>query len=123
MVIEFSPTGSVKTNPLKINSFVFDQMKQNGLLSIIFDGIQLFFCLCYTFRLVKVKLPLYFKTVENKRGDKIEYEIEGYQKNISIFVDILVIIIFLLKFTFTLETNFNDVEGLIDDNYLDNNIE
>ena len=123
MVIEFSPTGSVKTNPLKINSFVFDQMKQNGLLSIIFDGIQLFFCLCYTFRLVKVKLPLYFKTVENKRGDKIDYEIEGYQKNISIFVDILVIIIFLLKFTFTLETNFNDVEGLIDDNYLDNNKE
>jgi hypothetical protein len=121
MVIEFSPTGSVKTNPLKINSFVFDQMKQNGFLSIIFDGIQLFFCLCYTFRLVKVKLPLYFKTVENKRGDKIEYEIEGYQKNISIFVDILVIIIFLLKFTFTLETNFNDVEGLIDDNYLGNN--
>jgi hypothetical protein len=68
-------------------------------------------------------LPLYFKKVENKKGDKIDYEIEGYQKNISIFVDILVIIIFLLKFTFTLETNFNDVDGLIDDNYLGHNME
>jgi hypothetical protein len=66
---------------------------------------------------------LYFKKVENKKGDKIDYEIEGYQKNISIFVDILVIIIFLLKFTFTLETNFNDVDGLIDDNYLGHNME
>ena len=81
------------------------------------------FCLCYTFRLVRNKLPLYFKKVENKKGDKIDYEIEGYQKNISIFVDILVIIIFLLKFTFTLETNFNDVDGLIDDNYLGHNME
>ena len=68
-------------------------------------------------------MPLYFKKVENKKGDKIDYEIEGYQKNISIFVDILVIIIFLLKFTFTLETNFNDVDGLIDDNYLGHNME
>ena len=66
---------------------------------------------------------MYFKKVENKKGDKIDYEIEGYQKNISIFVDILVIIIFLLKFTFTLETNFNDVDGLIDDNYLGHNME
>lgn len=68
-------------------------------------------------------MPLYFKKVENKKGDKIDYEIEGYQKNISIFVDILVIIIFLLKFIFTLETNFNDVDGLIDDNYLGHNME
>jgi len=73
--------------------------------------------------LVRNKLPLYFKKVENKKGDKLDYEIEGYQKNISIFVDILVIIIFLLKFTFTLETNFNDVDGLIDDNYLGHNME
>jgi hypothetical protein len=73
--------------------------------------------MCYTYRLIFTKLPLYFKKFENKKGDMVDFEIEGYQKNLSIFVDLAVIIIFLLKFTLTLETNFKDVDGLLDDNY------
>jgi len=117
MVIEFTPTGRLKTNQIKVNSFVLDQIKQNGVFSIILDGFQLFFCMCYTYRLIFTKLPLYFKKFENKKGDMVDFEIEGYQKNLSIFVDLAVIIIFLLKFTLTLETNFKDVDGLLDDNY------
>lgn len=33
------------------------------------------------------------------------------------------ILIFLLKFTLTLETNFHDVDGLLNDNYLGHNME
>jgi len=69
------------------------------------------------------KLPIYFKKVENKRGDMIDYEIEGYQKNISIFVDLSVILIFLMKFILTLETNFHDIDGLLSDDYLVHNTE
>lgn len=61
--------------------------------------------------------------MENKKGDKVEYEIEGYQKNLSIFVDLAVILLFLLKFILTLETNFHDVDGLLNDDYLGHNRE
>jgi hypothetical protein len=73
--------------------------------------------------LIYIKLPLYFRKTNDKKGNIIDYEIEGYQKNLSIFVDLAVILVFILKFSLTLETNFNDVDGLIDDNYLGHNIE
>ena len=41
----------------------------------------------------------------------------------SRFIDLAVILIFLLKFTLTLYTNFHDVDGLLNDNYLGHNME
>ena len=52
-----------------------------------------------------------------------EVEIEGYQKNCSILVDLCVILIFILKFTLSQLTNYHDIEGILNDNYLGHNKE
>ncbi len=48
----------------------------------------------------------------------VDVEIEGYQKNCSILVDLCVILIFMLKFTLSQLTNYHDIEGILNDNYL-----
>ena len=52
-----------------------------------------------------------------------EVEIEGYQKNCSILVDLCVILIFILKFTLSQLTKYHDIEGIVNDNYLGHNKE
>ena len=53
----------------------------------------------------------------------VDVEIEGYQKNCSILVDLCVILIFMLKFTLSQLTNYHDIEGILNDNYLGHNKE
>lgn len=53
----------------------------------------------------------------------VDVEIEGYQKNCSILVDLCVILIFILKFTLSQLTNYHDIEGILNDNYLGHNKE
>jgi len=48
----------------------------------------------------------------------VDVDIEGYQKNCSILVDLCVILIFILKFTLSQLTNYHDIEGILNDNYL-----
>ena len=48
----------------------------------------------------------------------VDVDIEGYQKNCSILVDLCVILIFMLKFTLSQLTNYHDLEGILNDNYL-----
>ena len=48
----------------------------------------------------------------------VDVDIEGYQKNCSILVDLCVILIFMLKFTLSQLTNYHDIEGILNDNYL-----
>lgn len=50
--------------------------------------------------------------------EKIEVPIEGYNKYMSIFVDSMVILMFLLKFMLSQLTNHHDVDSLLNDNWL-----
>jgi hypothetical protein len=50
--------------------------------------------------------------------ERIEDPIEGYNKYLSIFVDSMVILMFLLKFILSQLTNYHDVNSLLNDNWL-----
>ena len=68
--------------------------------------IQLFFCICYASRVVFLKIMKYN-----------EPEIEGYSKGCSICTDVMVIFAFFLKFYFSQQTNYHDLDAILNDNY------
>lgn len=73
--------------------------------------IQFFFCLCYIYRIgMKWRIP----SVP---------EIEGYSPGCSILTDSLVVFCFMLKFIFSLQTNYKDLDAILQDNYKDHNTE
>jgi hypothetical protein len=49
--------------------------------------------------------------------EKIEEPVEGYNGYLSIFVDSMVILMFLLKFMLSQLTNYHDVDSLLNDNW------
>ena len=53
----------------------------------------------------------------------MDYEIKGYSKICSISVDLSVIVLFIFKFALSQITNYNDIEGLLVNNYNGHNKE
>lgn len=138
MTIEFSTSGMLVPYPIKIISFSWDLFEQTTKMALIIDGFQIFFCCCYLFRalFLKAKVHLsiinyYQKTFKKKNDDEgndneeeeeieeePEEEIEGYSASCSIATDLIVVVFFLLKLSFSLMTFNNDIGGLLNDNYL-----
>jgi hypothetical protein len=89
---------------------------------LIIDYIQLFFCCCTASKLIFIKLPQCFKK-KDEEGNEVEIEIEGYSKVCSMAVDFFVIVLFLFKFALSQITNYNDIEGILVNNFNGHNKE
>jgi hypothetical protein len=113
MSIDFPLGGMLVPNTIKIICFSMDQIKQISASALLVDVIQLFFCACYLARVVFLKIMTY----------RDETPIEGYSKNCSICTDTMVVVAFLLKFYFSQQTNFHDIDAILNDNYLDSGAE
>jgi hypothetical protein len=111
MTVDFNVAGFLDPQPIKIICFSLDQMKQTDSTAILTDGIQLFFCFAYFFRMI------FLKMIPNHRGEMDG--IDGYDHSCSTMTDMMVIICYMLKFTQSQSTNGHDLEGILNDNYLD----
>lgn len=112
MTIEFSLAGLLVPKPIKIICFSLDQLKQTASSAIVVDGFQLFFCCCYLSRVTFLKIMKY-------SGE----EIPGYGKGCSIATDIMVILCFFIKFYLSQQTNYHDIEAILNDNHKDHDQE
>lgn len=110
MTVDFNVAGLLDPQPIKIICFSLDQMKQTDSTAIFTDGIQLFFCFAYFYRMI------FLKIIPNHKG--LMEGIDGYDHCISTATDSLVIMSYLLKFTGSQSTNGHDLEGILNDNYL-----
>ena len=112
MSFDFPLGGMLVANTIKIICFSMDQIKQVSASAILVDLIQLFFCVCYACRVIFLKILKYN-----------EPEIEGYSKGCSICTDLMVIVSFLLKFYFSQQTNYHDLDAILNDNFEGNDQE
>jgi len=55
--------------------------------------------------------------VRKKDKDGNEIDPEGYSKCCSLFTDFLVIVAFMAKFFFSLQTNFHPIDDILNDKY------
>jgi len=122
MSIDFPLGGMLIPNTIKIICFSMDQIKQISASALLTDGIQLFFCVCYASRVVLLKILNQdklrrFKRDANGKETEEEEEIDGYSKGCSIATDVLVVVAFLLKFYFSQQTNYHDLDQILNDNY------
>lgn len=143
MTIHFSMSGMLVPYPIKIISYAWDQMKQTSSMAMLIDIIQMFFCFCYFIRATCLKMKLHEpiirllsrlctkskKTEDDPDVDgsvekmmdfeeeKQEEEIEGYSPTCSVITDLIVVLCYFLKFSFSQETNYHDIKGLLNDNY------
>lgn len=117
MIFEFMKSGVIKAHPIKIITFALDQMKQNSQSAMLIDFVQAFFCLCYVTRAIYVKiLEKGWKRKKDEKGNEIEPE--GYSKCCSLSTDFLVIVSFSAKFFYSIQTNYHDIDSLLNDNYM-----
>lgn len=56
MSLDFSVSGIIKPNPIKIISFALDIVKQIDRTAIIVDVIQIMFCISYMNRIIFLKV-------------------------------------------------------------------
>lgn len=91
-------------------------MKQVSSDAILIDILQLFFCLCYVYRIIFVKLEVcQDKSKKARKARRTHY---GQATKCSIFTDLLVVIFFCIKFFFSQMTNYHDVDGILDNKYM-----
>jgi len=146
MTIEFSVAGLLIPASIKIISYSLDQLKQTSSTALMIDGIQMFFCFCYVFRACIIKLKIHKKIakmrkkpddedeqpaegaaegeekeevqLEEEEEDDEDEEIDGYSQSCSLTTDFLVVGAFMLKFNYSQNTNYHDIQGILNNNYL-----
>ena len=106
MTIEFPLSGTLKPSPLKIISLVLDQIQQVDKFALYIDMVQMFFCLCYLYRMIMLKCCV----TEEK-------PIEGYNKKCSILTDLGVIVFYVVKFSLSQLTNYHRIGDILENNH------
>ena len=91
-----------------------DQMKQIDRYAIIVDLIQLMFCFMYLNRIIfmKCRTPNFKGNRELEELWQKRLKWEGYSKWSSITLDSTIIIFFLIKFSFSLQSNYHQNEEM-----------
>ena len=90
-------------------------MKQVSSDAILIDILQLFFCMCYVYRIIFVKLE--FCQDKSRAAKKQRRTHYGKATKCSIFTDLLVVVFFCIKFFFSQMTNYHDVDDILDNKY------
>jgi len=114
MSFDFSVSGMIRPNKIKIITFAMDQMKQIDRYAIIVDLIQLMFCFMYLNRIIfmKCRTPNFKGNRELEELWQKRLKWEGYSKWSSITLDSTIIIFFLIKFSFSLQSNYHQNEEM-----------
>jgi hypothetical protein len=109
MSFDFSVSGIIRPNPIKIISFALDIVKQIDRTAIIVDVIQIMFCISYINRIIflKIRDPK-FKNKEQRAAREQRLEWEGYSKGSSIQLDAMIVGCFIVKIFFSMQNNFFD---------------
>lgn len=147
ITIDFSIAGMLVPYPIKIISYSLDLQKQTSPLCIVIDGFQAFFCFCYFVRAFFLKGKCHHtcfrlknkymgsgdnsedkngmnnedgeeKKEAKKEEEEQEEEIDGYSPTCSIITDLMVIMAFILKFRYSQMTNYHDIDGILNENYM-----
>ena len=122
MSFDFSISGIVKPNPMKIISFAIDIVKQVDGTAIIVDVIQIMFSVSYINRIIflKCREPRYRnKKQKEERQKRLEWE--GYETVPSVRLDAMIVICFMIKIYFSMQNNFFDPDDFPfnDEDYVD----